>query len=148
MPGKKILVLTSAHLCRNPRVVKEAAALGAAGYDVTVLTVSVQERFEALDRALMCGQPFKRETIDYAGPSLGRRLADLVQRGAAWAARTQCSARTGIPRISSFPTGGRVHSGSCAGPRISRCVTPPTRRPRPAAWRMPSPPPIIVPRRS
>ena len=48
MNTKKILILTSAHLCRNPRVVKEATTLGAAGYDVTVMSISVQPRFEHL----------------------------------------------------------------------------------------------------
>ena len=33
----RICIVTGAHLCRNPRVVKEATALADAGYDVTVL---------------------------------------------------------------------------------------------------------------
>lgn len=36
--SKKICILTQSHLCRNPRVVKEANALAAAGYDVSILT--------------------------------------------------------------------------------------------------------------
>lgn len=36
--GKKIVILTQSHLCRNPRVVKEANALSAAGFDVSILT--------------------------------------------------------------------------------------------------------------
>lgn len=35
---KKICILTQSHLCRNPRVVKEANTLAKAGYDVTILT--------------------------------------------------------------------------------------------------------------
>jgi len=35
---KKICILTQSHLCRNPRVVKEANTLAAAGFDVTILT--------------------------------------------------------------------------------------------------------------
>ncbi|MCF8294760.1 MAG: hypothetical protein K9I34_01750, partial [Bacteroidales bacterium] len=35
---KKIGILTQSHLCRNPRVVKEANTLAAAGYDVHILT--------------------------------------------------------------------------------------------------------------
>ncbi len=34
----KICILTQSHLCRNPRVVKEANALAEAGYQVTILT--------------------------------------------------------------------------------------------------------------
>jgi len=89
--GRKILILTSAHLCRNPRVVKEATTLGTAGYDVTVMSISVQERFERMDRELMRGLPFKRVTIDYAADTIAARLADFLQRGATWAARRLCS---------------------------------------------------------
>lgn len=89
-PPKKILILTSAHLCRNPRVVKEASTLGAAGYDVTVMSISVQERFEQMDRELMRGLPFKRVTIDYAAETVRARLADFFQRGATWITRRLC----------------------------------------------------------
>lgn len=85
-----ILVLTSAHLCRNPRVVKEATTLGEAGYDVTVMSVSAQQRFERLDQELMRGRPFRRVTLDYTGASRASRTADFVQRGATWASRLLC----------------------------------------------------------
>lgn len=87
MPPARILILTSAHLCRNPRVVKEATTLGAAGYDVTVMSVSVQPRFERMDRELIRGLPFKRVTVDYAAETVRARLADFFQRGATWVAR-------------------------------------------------------------
>ena len=90
-PRRTILILTSAHLCRNPRVVKEATALGAAGYDVTVMSVSAQARFERTDRELMQGLPFKRVVIDYAADTVGARFADFLQRGATWVARRMCS---------------------------------------------------------
>jgi len=35
---KRICILTQSHLCRNPRVVKEANALASAGFDVSILT--------------------------------------------------------------------------------------------------------------
>jgi glycosyltransferase involved in cell wall biosynthesis len=88
---RTILILTSAHLCRNPRVVKEATALGAAGYDVTVMSISVQQRFERMDLELMRGLPFRRVTIDYAANTVVARCADFFQRGATWAARRLCS---------------------------------------------------------
>lgn len=90
-PGAKILILTSAHLCRNPRVVKEATTLGAAGYDVTVMSVSTQIRFERMDLEMMHGLSFKRVTIDYVASTAGARLADFFQRGATWAARQLCT---------------------------------------------------------
>ena len=86
----QILILTSAHLCRNPRVVKEATTLGTAGYDVTVMSISVQSRFEQLDRELMRGLPFKRVTLDYAANTVRARVADFFQRGATWTARRLC----------------------------------------------------------
>jgi len=89
---KKILVLTASHLCRNPRVVKEATTLGAAGYDVTVMTVSAQPRFERIDRELRRGLPFQRVALDYASPAPARRLANFLQRSATWLARLGCSA--------------------------------------------------------
>ncbi|HQY06310.1 MAG TPA: glycosyltransferase [Lacunisphaera sp.] len=91
MNQRKILILTSAHLCRNPRVVKEATTLGAAGYDVTVMSVSSQARFERMDRELMRGLPFQRVVIDYTASTPGARLADFLQRGATWVARRVCS---------------------------------------------------------
>jgi glycosyltransferase involved in cell wall biosynthesis len=87
MTRKSILVLTGSHLCRNPRVVKEATTLGEAGYDVTVMSVSVQERFERMDLALIQGLPFRRQVLDYRGTTARTRLAGFFQRGATWAAR-------------------------------------------------------------
>jgi len=87
MPSTRILILTSAHLCRNPRVVKEATTLGAAGYDVTVMSASVQPRFERMDRELMRGLPFKRVVLDYSSEALTARLVYFFQRSATWVAR-------------------------------------------------------------
>jgi glycosyltransferase involved in cell wall biosynthesis len=40
---KKICIITQSHLCRNPRVLKEATALAAAGYRVCILTNVISE---------------------------------------------------------------------------------------------------------
>ena len=72
-------------------MVKEATTLGTAGYDVTVMSISLQERFERMDLELMRGLPFKRVTIDYTADNGRVRLADFFQRGATWAARQLCS---------------------------------------------------------
>ena len=89
--SRQILILTSAHLCRNPRVVKEATALSHAGYRVTVMSVSVQPRFERMDRELMRGLPFQRVVLDYAADTAAARCANFFQRSATWAARRLCS---------------------------------------------------------
>jgi glycosyltransferase involved in cell wall biosynthesis len=91
MSRKRILVLTASHLCRNPRVVKEASALSAAGYDVTVMSISVQQRFERMDLELMRTLPFKRQVIDYAADTAPARTMDFLQRSATWGARLLCS---------------------------------------------------------
>ncbi len=90
MNGRRILILTSAHLCRNPRVVKEATTLGTAGYDVTVLSVSVHPQFEQTDRELIRSLPFKRLTIDYTVDAIPARIASFCDRGATWVARQLC----------------------------------------------------------
>ena len=87
-PG--ILILTASHLCRNPRVVKEATTLGEAGYDVTVMSVSVQERFERMDLELMRGLPFQRKVLDYSATTTRARVANFMQRSATWGARQLC----------------------------------------------------------
>lgn len=79
-----ILIVTSSHLCRNPRVVKEASTLGAAGYAVTVLTVFTHPAFAAQDRELVRDLPFRLEVLDLAA---ARRGASFAQRAATRAAR-------------------------------------------------------------
>lgn len=87
MSRKKILILSSSHLCRNPRVVKEATTLGAAGYDVTVMSVSTVPRFDQMDRDLMRGRPFARVTLDCMPHPEGPEFRRFVQRASTWAAR-------------------------------------------------------------
>ena len=88
--SRKILILSSSHLCRNPRVVKEATTLGAAGYDVTVMSISVQEHFERLDRELLRGLPFRRIVLDYTARTFTGRASAFLQRSATWIARRLC----------------------------------------------------------
>jgi glycosyltransferase involved in cell wall biosynthesis len=90
MSAKKILILTASHLCRNPRVVKEATTLGAAGYDVTVMSVSTQDRFRQMDLALLRGLPFRLKVLDYAANTPRARAASFVQRTATWVSRLLC----------------------------------------------------------
>ena len=87
MTRPRILVFTASHLCRNPRVIKEATTLGAAGYDVTVLTLSVQGRFERIDREFTESRPFRRVTLDYTAPLRWTRFRYFIQRAATWRAR-------------------------------------------------------------
>ncbi len=84
----RILIVTAGPLCRNPRVLKEAQTLGKGGYDVTVLTVANHERFEAYDREIMDGAPFKKIAVDRVSRSPLIRLFDVAERSFARAARS------------------------------------------------------------
>ncbi len=82
--NRRILILTNGHLCRNPRVLKEADALGRAGYDVTVLSLRHHAPSVALDAELAAAAPFRHEKINLlpgTGPQAFRR------RLLVWAAR-------------------------------------------------------------
>ena len=84
----RVLIVTAGPLCRNPRVLKEAATLGRSGLEVTVITVANLERFEAYDRELMRGAPFRRITLDRVSRRTLIRLADVAERGIARVARS------------------------------------------------------------
>lgn len=88
-PPARILVISNGALCRNPRVLKEATALGRAGHRVTVLTVRNHAASEAHDRELLRGAPFDRDVVDL----LDTRAAFRLRLGA-WLAR-QATARLG-----------------------------------------------------
>jgi glycosyltransferase involved in cell wall biosynthesis len=83
----RILIVTNGHLCRNPRVCKEATYLGTAGYDVTVLGVCNHASSETIDASLRAGAPFRHISINLqpgASPAaFGRRLALRLWRDAA-----------------------------------------------------------------
>ena len=91
---RRIAIVTGAPLCRNPRVVKEATALGEAGYDVTVLRPVLTHSLRELDAALEDAAPWTtRTTVDLtAGPAsglvarLGRRAGAAAVAHARWPA--------------------------------------------------------------
>jgi glycosyltransferase involved in cell wall biosynthesis len=83
----RILILASGPLCRNPRALKEAWALGDAGFEVTVAAIANIERFEAYDRELLVGAPFRKITLDRLSRGPVTRLQAFSDRSAAWLAR-------------------------------------------------------------
>ena len=93
----RILIISNGPLCRNPRVLKEATALGGAGYDVTVLTFRNHAPSEAVDAELMRHAPFRRETVDTLPAHVGP-VTRLWRRGLTWAARGACT-RFGLQSI-------------------------------------------------
>lgn len=82
MSSARILILTNGPLARNPRVVKEATTLGAAGYRVTVITPRNHAASEPFDQAITADAPFQRVPIDLIpgyGTSAGRVFARLLR---------------------------------------------------------------------
>lgn len=89
---KRIVIVTGAHLCRNPRVVKEATALGVAGYDVTVVAPLMEDALVEIDAEILAGAPFSRivSTDVRESQGLRGRIGRAVRRLA-----NEINARTG-----------------------------------------------------
>lgn len=78
-----VIILTGNHLCHNPRVHKEAAALVTAGFDVEVLGAWVDSALKARDQELLVRTPFHFTPV-----------LDLTQRNSAAKLQKQvCRAR-------------------------------------------------------
>jgi glycosyltransferase involved in cell wall biosynthesis len=60
----RICSITPHQLLNNPRIVREAQALAAAGHDVRVVAVRLLAEQSALDRALAAGQPWRLEEVN------------------------------------------------------------------------------------
>jgi glycosyltransferase involved in cell wall biosynthesis len=101
---QRILIVTNGHLCRHPRPLKEAEALGRAGYDVTVLTVRNHAPSDALDRDLLRDAPFRCEAIDMLDTRLPTVFARRLQL---WLAR-HAAARHGLPTVHSLGPAGAL----------------------------------------
>src|SRR5262249_41872769 len=70
---KRICIVTNAPISQNPRVVKEADALSAAGYDVLVLFAQHAEWTRPLDRYILDQARWRGHAIEF-WPSGTRRL--------------------------------------------------------------------------
>ena len=68
-----ICIVTGAHLCRNPRVVKEADALSGAGHAVTVLGPAFDDALAQTDTALMADARWTHRTVVDLRPGAGWR---------------------------------------------------------------------------
>jgi glycosyltransferase involved in cell wall biosynthesis len=85
---KKVLILSGSHPCHNPRVVKEADALSAAGMEVEVLGMNFLPHLIEEDRDLVRGRKWKYTAVPgpldpgMGGKSfryrLSRRMANLL----------------------------------------------------------------------
>jgi glycosyltransferase involved in cell wall biosynthesis len=62
---KKICIVSTRHISYNPRVLKEADALDAGGYEVVVVTISNDERQAAFDEELMRARKWSLLTVGF-----------------------------------------------------------------------------------
>jgi len=85
----RICIVTGAHLCRNPRVVKEASALAEAGHKVTVLGPATDDALTRTDAALSDAAAWSHRYVVDLRPQAGltstlyrlrRRVAVEVKR--------------------------------------------------------------------
>ena len=76
----RILIISPGSPCRNPRPLKEAATLGRAGHEVTLLTVSESPALDVLEQTLVAGLPFRHESVDGNPGDLTRFLRRVRQR--------------------------------------------------------------------
>lgn len=81
----RICIITSAPICCNPRVIKEADALTAAGFSVRVVASQHVEWVVAWDRELMASRNWKHDPVRWDGTDLSskriRLMTGLRQRG-------------------------------------------------------------------
>ncbi|MDT0632214.1 glycosyltransferase [Rubrivirga litoralis] len=100
----RIGIVTGAHLCRNPRVVKEASALAAAGHDVVVIGPALDDALAAEDREIAAGAGWRhRYAVDVRADAGWRgQRARLVRRAGVEATR-----RLGIERPEALGYGVR-----------------------------------------
>lgn len=74
---RRYCLVTSTHVCKNPRLVKEADALTAAGHDVRVIAVAFNAEATRLDRELASSRGWRLEHVQTSW----RSLAGGARRG-------------------------------------------------------------------
>ncbi|HEV2478858.1 MAG TPA: glycosyltransferase [Puia sp.] len=98
MRGEKICIVTTRHISYNPRVLKEADALCAAGYEVVVVAVDNNLQQHAFDVELMAPRKWTLKTVDFrkTGGIQGVRWIGYTIRQKLCSALTKLSFRYGI----------------------------------------------------
>lgn len=114
---RQIVLVSGNHLCHNPRVAKEAAALAGSGLEVTVLGAWTSPALKARDLDLLQGAAFSfLPVLDWTARSLHARLRRLAmraaRRGASWLHR-----RWGLQDPAMFGSAERALARAGAGLR-------------------------------
>lgn len=80
-PGKRIVIVSQSHICRNPRVVKEAVTLSKEGYHVTFLTAIYSEPLFQEDLEILKDTTIRYEFYsDLRLPGIKSFVARLVRK--------------------------------------------------------------------
>ncbi|HEY4062597.1 MAG TPA: hypothetical protein VGM30_11880 [Puia sp.] len=71
---RKVCIVTNRHLSYNPRVLKEADALYAAGYEVSVVTINGNGSLWVFDQELMRTRKWKLQTVNFRREPLSEKI--------------------------------------------------------------------------
>src|SRR5438552_3901969 len=77
----KVCLVGATHPCHNPRLVREADTLIAAGHSVRVVAPSFSERLAAKDRRLVSVRTWDFEPVDFRPTVTRGRVLSAVIRG-------------------------------------------------------------------
>src|SRR6266542_4560337 len=80
---RRVCLITSAHVCSHPRVIKEAGALQEAGFQVRVVSMNHEASKDLLDKAMVENRHWQLHTVDAQRRGKGRMtwlLASLRQK--------------------------------------------------------------------
>ena len=98
-----ICIVSPGNLASNPRLIKEADALHAAGYDVTAVVCRYTEALRAFDDAIAASVPWRVVSVERSP------VEGLVRRAASTAARTAGALGLPVPvRVAAAAYGGPV----------------------------------------
>lgn len=75
-----ICIVSGAHLCRNPRVVKEAETLSSVGHDVSVLSPLLSETLAEQDEEILKDAGWGRKVTVDLRPGAANRRTQIVSR--------------------------------------------------------------------
>src|SRR5438093_1344508 len=82
---RRIIIIAGNHACNNPRALKEADALAAAGYDVEWLGAWVNRDLADRDRELLFARPWKfTPVVDWTPSGIDGVLRKHLQRARRW----------------------------------------------------------------
>jgi hypothetical protein len=119
-----LCLITPSHLCSAPRVVKEADALVAAGYSVTVVSTRNSAVADKLDEAILQKARWKHRRVDLLSGNRPLRVA--LQRVARWAvasANARAASLAALAENEAFSPLAREAVRTPARMYIGHCLT-------------------------